>query len=167
MWLWSHYGENENETEGDFLESVCERFTPPQPETRKCLSQSENVYAWRVLSMNYTCSPSPSWKMLENFWFMTCAVHELHVFPVAIMEDAGELLIHEVEKNEALYDKRHAAYKDRLKKSDIWKVIGTRLGVSGEYRFCAFIVRIRHRCAWGCALLYACIQRYSTSKPLA
>ena len=40
---------------------------------------------------------------------VTCAVYELHVFPVAIMEDAGELLIHEVENNEALYDKRHAA----------------------------------------------------------
>ena len=44
----------------------------------------------------------------------------------ASMEDTGELLIiHEVEKNKALYDKRHALYKDRLKKSDIWKDIGT------------------------------------------
>ena len=42
------------------------------------------------------------------------------------MEDTGELLIiHEVEKNKALYDKRHAFYRDGLKKSDIWKDIGT------------------------------------------
>ena len=42
------------------------------------------------------------------------------------MEDTGELLtIHEVEKTKALYDKRHALYKDRLRKSDIWKDIGT------------------------------------------
>ena len=43
---------------------------------------------------------------------VTYAVHELQVFLLAIMEDAGELLIHEVGKNEVLYDKRHAAYKD-------------------------------------------------------
>ena len=42
------------------------------------------------------------------------------------MENTGELLIiHEVEENKALYDKRHTLYKDRLKKSDIWKDIGT------------------------------------------
>ena len=42
------------------------------------------------------------------------------------MEDMGELLIiHKVEKSKGLYDKRHAVYKDGLRKSDIWKDIGT------------------------------------------
>ena len=27
MWIWPHLGENETETEKDFLESVCERIT--------------------------------------------------------------------------------------------------------------------------------------------
>ena len=52
--------------------------------------------------------------------------YEVYTWSSASMEDTGELLIiHEVEKNKALYNKRHALYKNRLKKSYIWKDIGT------------------------------------------
>jgi len=48
------------------------------------------------------------------------------------MEDIGELLILEVSKNEALYRKSHPLFRDKLKKTDIWKVIGSRLDMSGK-----------------------------------
>lgn len=49
------------------------------------------------------------------------------------MEDFGEMLIGEVQKNEVLYDKRNPLFRDKLKKGDIWKAIGARLGVSGKF----------------------------------
>ena len=43
------------------------------------------------------------------------------------MEDPAELLIIEVQKNDCLYEKRHPLFKDKLKKTAIWKTIGTRV----------------------------------------
>ena len=66
-----HEDEKETETEDKFSEIGLCAISPHSSETRKCLSQSQNIYAWR---------------------------YEVYTWSSPSMEDMGEKLIHEVEK---------------------------------------------------------------------
>jgi len=45
--------------------------------------------------------------------------------------DKAEAVILEVEKSLVIYDKSHKGYKDIVKKRDIWRAIGQRVGLTG------------------------------------
>ena len=47
--------------------------------------------------------------------------------------DKTEVLILEVEKNPVLFDKADKSYKEAVKKKDIWKGIGEKVGLTGVW----------------------------------